>query len=258
MAERTSHEPGTPSWVDLGSPDTQGAAAFYHGLFGWEAEMDPRPEAGGYGLFTLRGKSVAGLGPQMNPQMPPYWSVYVTVADADATLQQAKDAGGTVVAGPMDVFDAGRMGVIQDPTGPYISVWQPNQTIGAELVNEVGTFGWNELATRDLAAARSFYQGVFGWGLEPNASSDNAAIFTVNGRVVCGAHTAGEGEFPAWSVWFSVADCDASAANATELGGSILMPPNDMDFGRGAVLADPQGAVFGIAAVSPDALPPES
>src|SRR5947208_13066088 len=165
MAERTSHEPGTPSWVDLGSPDTQGAAAFYHGLLGWEAEMDPRPEAGGYGLFTLRGKRVAGLGPQMNPQMPPYWSVYVTVADADATLQQAKDAGGTVVAGPMDVFDAGRMGVIQDPVGSFISVWQPDQHIGASLVNEHGTFAWNELATTDLEAARSFYTALFGWGV---------------------------------------------------------------------------------------------
>ena len=64
MAERTHHEPGTPSWVDLGSPDPTAAAAFYGGLFGWQAEMDPRPEAGGYGIFTLRGKPVAGLGPR--------------------------------------------------------------------------------------------------------------------------------------------------------------------------------------------------
>jgi predicted enzyme related to lactoylglutathione lyase len=252
MAERTSYEPGMPSWVDLGTPDTQAAAAFYGGLFGWAAEMDPRPEAGGYGLFTLRGKRVAGLGPQMNPEMPPFWTVYVTVGDVDETLQRAKDAGGSVVAGPMDVFDAGRMGVLQDRTGSYISVWQPNQVTGAELVNEVGTFGWNELATSDLPAATDFYQSVFGWGLEPNASSDSASIFTVGGRVVCGAHTAGEGEFPAWSVWFTVADCDQAAARVGELGGAILMPPTDMDFGRGAVVADPQGAAFGIAAVNPD------
>ncbi len=59
----------------------------------------------------------------------------------------------------------------------------------------------------------------------------------------------GEGEFPAWSVWFGVDDCDASAAKAEELGGKVVMPPNDMDFGRGAMIADPHGAVFGIAAV---------
>jgi predicted enzyme related to lactoylglutathione lyase len=250
MAERTAYEPGVPSWVDLGSPDPQAAAAFYTGLFGWAADVDPRPEAGGYGMFTVRGKNVAGFGPQMNQDMPPFWSVYVTVASADDALRRATEAGGTVVAGPMDVFDAGRMGVIRDAVGSFVSVWQPNQHIGAELVNEPGTFAWSELATTDLAAAKEFYQLVFDWGLDPQASGESAAIFTVGGRVVCGAHVAGEGEFPAWSVWFAVDDCDAAAARATELGAQTLMPPTDMDFGRGAVIADPQGAVFGIGTMN--------
>ena len=250
MPERTSYAPGTPSWVDLGSPDTAASAAFYGGLFGWVAELDPRPEAGGYGMFSLGDKLVAGLGPQMNTDMPPFWAVYVTVADADATLADAGSRGGTVVAGPMDVFDAGRMGVIQDTVGSFISVWQPKEHIGAQLVNEPGTFGWNELATTDLSAARSFYTGVFGWGLDRSASSDASALFTVDGQMVCGAHVAGDGEFPAWSVWFGVEDCDAAAEKATSLGGSVMVPPNDMDFGRGAVVADPQGAVFGLAAVN--------
>ena len=250
MTERTSYEPGTPSWVDLGSPDTQAAAAFYGGLFGWTAEIDLRPEAGGYGMFTLRGKNVAGVGPQMNADMPPFWAVYITVASADETLQRATEAGGTIVTGPFDVLDAGRMGVIRDAVGSFISVWQPHQHIGAQLVNEPGAFTWSELATSDLATAKSFYQAVFGWGLDPQAGGDSAAIFTVGDRMVCGAHTAGQGEFPAWSVWFSVEDCDGSAARAAELGGKTLMPPSDMDFGRGAVIADPQGAVFGIGAMN--------
>jgi hypothetical protein len=253
VAERTRYEPGTPSWVDLGSPDPQAAAAFYGTLFGWTAEMDPRPEAGGYGLFTIEGKRVAGLGPQTNPDMPPFWAVYITVSDADETLSKAKAAGGTVVMGPMDVFDAGRMGVIQDPVGSFISIWQPGEHIGAQLVNQAGTFAWNELATTDLAAAKDFYQAVFGWGLNGEASSDTGAIFTVADNVVCGAHVAGEGEFPAWSVWFSVDDCDKSAALVSELGGSVFMPPSDMDFGRGAVVADPQGAAFGIGTMNPAA-----
>ena len=250
MAERTHHEPGTPSWVDLGSPDPTAAGAFYGGLFGWQAEMDPRPEAGGYGIFTLRGKPVAGLGPQMNPDRPPYWTVYVTVADADDTLAKVTAAGGRVVMGPMDVFDAGRMGVVQDPVGSFISIWQANQMIGAELVNEPGTFGWSELATTDLPASTAFYQSVFGWGLEPQGSGDQASIFTVDGQVVCGAHAAGPDEFPAWSAWFGSDDVDSSAAKAADLGGTVLMPPTDMGFGRGTVIADPQGAVFGIGKTS--------
>ncbi len=208
--------------------------------------MDPRPEAGGYGLLTLRGKPVAGLGPQQNADMPPFWTVYVTVADADASAKQAADAGGTVVVPPMEVLDAGRMAVLQDPLGSFISIWQPREHIGSQLVNEPGTFAWNELATSDLGAARAFYTNVFGWGIDPDAGAETADVYTVGGDVVCGAHAAGPGEFPAWSVWFSSEDTDASAAKAVELGGSIMMPPTDMDFGRGAVVADPQGAVFGI------------
>jgi predicted enzyme related to lactoylglutathione lyase len=150
----------------------------------------------------------------------------------------------------MDVFDAGRMGVVRDAVGSFVSVWQPNQHIGAQLVNQPGTFTWNELATTDLPKARDFYTSLFGWGVD--AERDDAAIFTVGGNIVCGAHKAGEGEFPAWSVWFAVEDCDASAATAAELGAMTVLPPNDMDFGRGAVLADPQGAVFGIGAVKPE------
>lgn len=251
MSERTSYLPGTPSWVDLGSPDATASAAFYGGLFGWSAAMDPRPEAGGYGMFTLDGNNVAGLGPQMNPEVPPYWSVYVTVADADATLDRAAVSGGSVVMGPMDVFDAGRMGVIQDPVGSFISIWQPGAHIGATLVNQNGTFTWNELATTDLDRARDFYTSVFGWGA---LSEGDGVAFSVDDKMVCGAHRAGEGEFPAWSVWFAVDDCDKAAATATDLGATILMPPADMDFGRGAVVADPQGAVFGVAAVNEETM----
>jgi len=253
MVERTSYVAGTPSWVDLGSPDRAASSAFYGGLFGWTAQMDPRPEAGGYGLFTLRGKSVAGLGQQMNTGMPPFWALYISVADADATAVTAVANGATVIVAPMDVLEVGRMAVFQDPTGAFISIWRPKEHIGAALVNENGTFTWNELSTSDLPTAREFYTSVFGWGLEPHGGSDAGAIFTLNSKVLCGAHVAGDGEFPAWSIWFAVADCDASASRVTELGGSILMPPNDMDFGRGAVVADPHGAAFGIGTMNADA-----
>jgi predicted enzyme related to lactoylglutathione lyase len=150
----------------------------------------------------------------------------------------------------MDVFDAGKMAVCQDPLGTFFSIWQPLEHIGAELVNEVGTFCWNELATPDLPRSSTFYRAVFGWELSADETPDGSEIYLVDGKVTCGAHTAGEGEFPAWSVWFTVADCDASAAQVIELGGAVHMPPTDMSFGRGAVVADPQGGVFGIAGLS--------
>jgi len=116
---------------------------------------------------------------------------------------------------------------------------------GAGLVNEPGAFTWNELATTDLPGTRDFYISVFAWGAEGDANNPNAAIFTIGGKPVCGAHAANPGEHPAWSIWFAVDDCDASTEKARGLGASVLMPPADLDFGRGAVVADPQGRCSG-------------
>jgi hypothetical protein len=249
VAERKSYSSGTPSWVDLGTADTQAAARFYGELFGWVAAFDPRAEAGGYGMFSLRDHLVAGIGPQTDPG-PPHWAVYVSVADIDGTAAKVVGNGGKLLVGPMEVFTAGRFAVAQDPAGSVFSLWQPGDHIGAGLVNEPGAFTWNELATTDLPGTRDFYISVFGWGTEGDANNPNAAIFTIGGKPVCGAHAANPGEHPAWSIWFAVDDCDASTEKARGLGASVLMPPTDLDFGRGAVVADPQGAVFGIGAVN--------
>ena len=249
MTERTEYAPGTPSWIDLGTPDLAAATKFYGDLFGWTVDADDRAEAGGYAMARLDGKDVAGLGPQMNTDVPPFWAVYVSVADADATVARATVHGATVVVEPMDVFELGRFAVLQDPLGSFISVWQPMQHIGARLVNQNGTFGWNELATTDIVRSREFYEPVFDWSVQ-DGTPEGGAIFTVGGEMVCGAHAAEPGEFPAWSVWFTVDDCDATTAKVTELGGSVLVPPSDMSFGRGAVVADPQGAAFGLAAMA--------
>lgn len=248
MPERSSYAPGTPSWVDLGSPDVGEANAFYSGVFGWDVDAMDDPEAGGYGMYRLRGRSVAGFGPAQNPG-PPFWSVYVTVADVDAATELVGPAGGTVVVPPMDVMTAGRMAVYQDPNGSFISAWQAGETAGVELVNEPGAFVWNELATPDLAAADAFYQAVFGWG-RADTSSDTASHYTVDDAVVCGAHTAGEGEPPFWSVWFMVDDCQATLDRATGLGGTTVLEPNDMGWGIGAMVADPHGAVFGFGSMA--------
>ena len=252
MAERTSYAPGVPSFVDVSVADTERAHAFYAALFGWDVDVSDDPEAGGFGMYTLRGKSVAGVGPRQDPNVPPHWKVYVTVEDVDATAAAAGANGGTVLLPPVDVLTAGRMAVFQDPGGSVVAAWQPNTNPGAQLVNEVGAFTWNELSATDLDAARSFYTTVFAWGIDEELSADGGTIFTAGGNVICGAHTAGEGEFPAWSIWFSVEDCDEAAATVTDAGGSVIVPPNDMDFGRGAVVADDQGAVFGIAVVNPE------
>ena len=121
MVELTSYATGTPWWVDVSSPDLDRSIDFYTSLFGWDAQRDPCPEADGYTLFTLRGKNVAAASPTPGEGMPSVWTTYLATDDADATAADAKAAGGNVMMEPFDVLDAGRMTMIQDPTGAVVA-----------------------------------------------------------------------------------------------------------------------------------------
>jgi uncharacterized protein len=249
-----SYDEGVPSWVDLGTPDPAAAAAFYGGLFGWECPEGP-PEAGGYRVCTLRGRAVAGIGPQMGPG-PAVWTTYINVADADATAGKVTEAGGSVLAPPFDVMDAGRMGVFADTDGAAFAVWQPNGHPGAQVVNETGALSWNELMTADTDAAMAFYPAVFGWevGKTPPEGPLAYAEWKVDGRSIGGLLPRPEGlppEVPSyWGVYFVVDDTDAALGEVTRLGGSILMGATDIPQGRFAVVADHTGTPFNIIALA--------
>ena len=89
--------------------------------------------------------------------------MYVTVADVDEAAKRAEALGAKVLAPPFEVMDAGRMAVLQDPTGAVFQVWQATKHIGAKILNEPGALCWSELTTRDTKAAESFYTKLFGW-----------------------------------------------------------------------------------------------
>ena len=139
----------------------------------------------------------------MNTEMPPYWNVYVTVADADETLEEGRGRRRHRRHGADGGLRRRPMGVAQDAVGSFISVWQPNRT-SAPAGQRTRHVRLERAVDERPGQAKEFYMAVFGWGVDDNASSDGGAIFTVDGNIVCGAHTAGEGEFPAWSVWFGV------------------------------------------------------
>lgn len=255
--EITSYKPGTPSWIDLGSPNTDESAAFYGGLFGWDVQA-AMPDSGGYRICHHNGRPVAAFGGQTQPDIPPYWTTYVSVSDADAATKAVETYGGTVLAPPMDVFTQGRMAVFADPNGAVFSVWQPKDFAGAGVVNEPNTLTWNELTTRDADRAIVFYSGVFGWTADamPMGEGVDYTVWMVDGGPVGGMLPMGD-MFPAevppfWQVYFSVVDTDATLAKARELGGSVLDGPTDTPQGRMAVLRDPHGAMFAVIAMKAD------
>jgi predicted enzyme related to lactoylglutathione lyase len=248
--EIDSYEHGVPSWVDLGTPDPAQAAEFYSAMFGWNVPQGP-PEAGGYAIAELRGRPVAGIGPQQNPG-PPVWATYINVDDADAVVAKAKDANATVFLPPLDVMDVGRMAFFADPMGAAIGVWQPKLHKGAGIVNEPGTLSWNELVTTDTDEAQRFYETVFGWGAVTHGEGVSAYTeFQVSGRSIAGMMMR-PSEMPEvppyWGVYFAVADTDAAAKRVGELGGTVVMPPRDIEPGRFAVAVDPNGAMFSVIA----------
>jgi predicted enzyme related to lactoylglutathione lyase len=246
------YAPGTPSWVELSSPDTDASAAFYRELMGWSA-TDPGPsETGGYRMFQQRGKNVAGLMGHMQEGQPTAWATYVSVTDADETAEKVKAAGGGVVVEPMDVMDLGRMAVFADPTGAVFGVWQPKEFAGADLVNEPSSLCWNEVHTRDPETNKAFYRSVFGWGAgRPSfeGAPETYTVWELAGNPVGGMMQMTEEMFPPdtpphWSVCFAVGDCDGVVAKARELGGTVVAEPVDMPIGRFAAVIDPQGAWF--------------
>jgi uncharacterized protein len=250
--EVVDYENGVPSWVDLGTPDLPGARTFYGALFGWDTPEGP-PEAGGYTVATLRGKPVAGIGPQMNPQAPPSWMTYVNVDDVDAVVAKVGPAGGQVLAPPMDVMDVGRLAVFADPVGAVIGLWQPKSHKGAGLVNEPDTYCWSELITTDTEGAKAFYAAVLGWG---EATQGDEFVYTEwkLGDRSLGGMMAKPAEMPAevpphWGVYFAVDDADRAAGRIAELGGQVVMGPTDIEPGRFAVAVDPGGAVFNVLAL---------
>ena len=249
MSERDSYLPGTPSWIDLGTSDVDGAAAFYRNLFGWDIP-DDAPDTGGYRMCTLRGRPVAGLGPQQNPDQPPWWTTYISVRSVDETAAVIVADGGTIVVPPMDVMEFGRMAVAADPCGAVFSLWQAGTHKGAGLMYEPGTLCWNELSTRHPVEHVSFYTAVFDWEAFRTGGPAPYTEFHLHGNAIGGMMEMGA-MFPpdmpeSWTVYFAVADCDASAAKVAELGGALLVQPTDVPPGRFAVCQDPQGAVFQI------------
>jgi predicted enzyme related to lactoylglutathione lyase len=257
MAEFTSYEAGTPSWIDLQTRDVEAATAYLEELFGWtHNDLLPDPDSGIYRMFGLRGRDVAAVSKMqdamaVNEAIPAFWTTYVTVADVDATAERVGPAGGTLAMPPFDAHDAGRMAVAVDPTGATIAFWQPKEHIGAGLANEAGTLIWNELQTRDIETAGAFYKAVLGW--EPVNSTVNGGTYVEfhnNGRAVAGMTPISPEMGPVppnWLVYFCVDDCDTTLTQATGLGAQAVVAATDVDgVGRFGVLHHSAGGVFAV------------
>ncbi|MFI6322889.1 VOC family protein [Nonomuraea sp. NPDC050556] len=241
----THYTPGALCWLDLGTPDVPATVAHYEGLFGWTYQ-----QAGDYGFFQSRGRTVAGLGLLTEPGARPAWMPYFQTTDAEATVKSVEQAGGTARTPVMAAADVARLAQLTDPAGAEFAIWEPGTTRGLDLVNDPGSLGWAELYTPDIQAARAFYQSVFAWRVEEMPMGDQLypVISPAEGDDAAMAGIVVDaGSRPHWLPYFEVADCDEVIARSQASGGSVLVPVAEVDaIGRFATLTDPHGAHFAI------------
>lgn len=254
MPKIEHHPPGTFCWWELATPDAAGAKAFYLQLFGWTDSDAPMGPDMVYTTLLLDGEKVGALyqqdAEQKSQGVPPHWLTYVAVTDADAAAARAAELGGTVLLGPFDVMEHGRMAVLLDPFGSSLGLWQPNEHKGAGLFGEIGSVCWTELNSRDPEGAKRFYSGLFDWKADSESMAGYTQFSVGGGQAFGGLFelTPEMGDFPPfWQTYFRVADCDATAAQVEKLGGTVLKEPWDIpQVGRLAIFKDPQGGQFAV------------
>lgn len=245
MPERAHYVAGTPCWVDLTTVDLDAAKAFYGGVFDWEFDTGPE-EYGFYTSCTKDGRAVAAMMPrQPDTDSPQRWNTYLATDDIDDTVRRATEAGGSVVFGPMEVPEQGKVAYLVDPTGAEIALWQGSGFHGAAVVNESDSLSWNELHTPDAQKADEFYARLFPYTFEQIPGDMNYAVLKLGDDMV-GGRFQSENEPPNWLVYFSVADADESARKVEEHGGKVVRELQDTPYGRMGAFEDPTGATFAL------------
>ncbi|GLX96882.1 VOC family protein [Herbidospora sp. NBRC 101105] len=253
MSEFRSYAPGVPCWVDVSTPDIDASTDFYTELFGWTAVFDEESEDyGGYGVFHLHGKYVAGIGPVYQEGMPAAWNTYICTDDVAKTTETVRENGGTIVTEPVQIMNEGRMAGYLDPAGAYICAWQPIDKMGAQLANEPGTLNWSELITRDTLSSTEFYGDVFGWTAETRPMGDmEYTTFAQNGHVLAGMMAMPDAlpaEIPSyWLAYLGVDNLDAAVQESARLGATQMVGPTEVPgMGNFAIITDPAGAAVGL------------
>jgi predicted enzyme related to lactoylglutathione lyase len=272
MTDPRTYPEGVPCWVDCAQPDTDAACAFYGELFGWSfSDALPADAPGSYLIATLDGRDAAAI-----TSGDAGWSTYVAVEDADAACARVSAAGGSVVDSPPP-NPGGRAVVCTDATGATIRLWQPGRRLGAQAVNEPGSWNFSDLRTGDPDTANAFYASVFGWEsgaiddgsgpllwrrpgyadhlaatIDPGIHERHAAIGAPPGfqDAVAWLMATTDGAPSHWHHSFAVADRDAAAATAERLGATVLSSM-DTPWTKVAELRDPQGAELAISQFTP-------
>ena len=240
--------------------DIRGGRNRVAALFGWEYEGNSMDDGQVYVMAQINGSDVGAMYSQQKVEaemgLPPYWRVYITVDDVEAVAARVPKLGAKLMMEPFDAFGAGRMCIVQDPTGAVVPLWQTKTHIGCKLRDEHGALTWAELLTPDQESASKFYAELLEVGLDtasmPMPEGENYHMLTTEDGPVAGVMTLPDRLIemsvpPHWEIYFRVNDVNNMVEIATSLGAQMMFGPEVLPMvGTIGVLQDPQGAVFGI------------
>jgi uncharacterized protein len=238
-------------WRDLVTENPDAVKPFYAALFGWEFE-EGRALGAPYTLVKSGGQYIAGISRTRRPQPDQpvsQWLSFMSVADVDRAAEQTRAAGGSVVAGPLDLPNIGRGAVVLDPDGAPLgllrsSVGDPADTPTPAL----NRFLWTEHLSRNPQASADFYVTLAGFEVRKMDFAGRPYWVLVKGRERAGLlRNPIAVDRPIWLPYVRVADPAASAALAAQLGGRVLLAPRkELRNGTLALIADPTGAVLAL------------
>ena len=239
-------------WHDLITDDVPAARSFYGGLLGWTFEKTKHPGGGDYTLVFSGERLVGGIVALADPANADYsrWLGYLSVRDVDAALRTTNAAGGSAVAGPLDLPGVGRAAAVSDPQGAVVGlissdIGDPDDS----LAPKPGVVVWNEMLASDDVAAAEFYVAIA--GLQARAEPRPGGVYRVlsaQGRDRSGVMQRPNDDIePFWLTHFGVSDVDAAAERAAALGGEVLLGPDpELRNGTIALVVDPMGAVLAL------------
>ena len=240
------------NWHDLMTPDVEGAKRFYKALVGWHTE----PQGPEYHVLMAGGQGMGGImaqPAQMNGT-PAFWSGYIMVNNVDKHCAAIKKAGGAVHREPWDIPGTLRMAIVSEPSGAVFNVYQPLMRGAMKPIKRgtLGTVGWNELITSDVAASTTFYAKLFGW--DRGGVHDMGPVFgNYQLMKVKSKDHAGMMKRPDfvprdhWGFYFYVDGIDKAGARIALNGGKITNGPHQVPTGSWIIQGqDPQGAHFSL------------
>lgn len=248
------HHVGKVVFVELVTPDLAASKQFYGSLFGWtfgdihSGDID-------YAEAFLDGRSVAGLVHKAVPpgeHRQPAWLSFLSVRDVDATNKLALAEGARELSAPHNLPNRGREAVLADPQGAVFAILASSSGDPADELASPGEWIWSSLITKDPDQGAAFYQKLFDYEVY-DLTSDNSAqqliMATENySRASANVLPAGKPNIhPHWLNFVRVDNAVATTAKAASLGARVLVVPQlDRHGAMIAVVADPQGAPFGL------------